>query len=138
MKFFGSFATLISGRCLMHGATERLIQAYFLGELPEDEAFRLEVEIAMNSELSEYARSVEIDLVDDFVDGRLPEAAADRFRSHYLVTIARVNRCRLSFDLARLRAGLDGNGDSLNDSNLQWMDSSSHGRQKFVSFLVGI
>jgi hypothetical protein len=122
----------------MHGVTERQIQAYFLGELTEDEGVRFEVEIALSAKLTELARAVETDLVDDFVAGRLPDMVAEKFRAHYLVTTVRFNRCRLAVYLARLREGLDHASDSFGRTGTNWLESSLDGRKKFVSFLVGI
>lgn len=122
----------------MHGVTEKQLQEYFLGDLSEDEAFDLEIQIAKNVRLCEFARSVEIDIVDKYVAGRLPDAIAEKFRTKYLVTAKRINRCILSINLAKLRAGLDRAAGSIVQPASNWLENSLDGRKKFVSFLVGI
>jgi hypothetical protein len=60
------------------------IRDYLLGQLPEQDAERLDELSIVDDEYAERIRAVEHDLVDAFVCGELNGVALDQFRSKYL------------------------------------------------------
>lgn len=71
---------------------DKKIKSYFLGNLSEGESNRLEIEVAENEELFELAEIVEIELIDDYLQGSLSLSDKRRFEKHYLITNARYEK----------------------------------------------
>jgi hypothetical protein len=59
---------------------------YLLGELPEDEAERLDEQSVVDDEFAERLRVVEDDLVDAYASGRLAGERVKRFEAFYLAS----------------------------------------------------
>jgi hypothetical protein len=77
------------------------VRAYFLGEVPEEAAARIEIGVMRDADFAERAAEVEAELIDGYVDGELSPADRGRFEANYMTTPARRDRVRVALDLAR-------------------------------------
>lgn len=71
---------------------EEKLKRYFLGKLSKREANRLEIEVVENEELFELAEIVEIEMIDDFLEGSLSLSDKRWFEKLYLTTTGRCER----------------------------------------------
>lgn len=78
---------------------------YLLGELPDDEAERLDEQSVVDEDFAARLRLVEDDLVDSYASGRLNSERRKRFESYYLASPRR--REKTSF-ARQLQAAVDG------------------------------
>ncbi len=72
------------------------IKSYFLGNLSEAESIRLEIEVAENEELFELTEIVEVELIDDYLEGSLSSSNMRKFETHYLTTTARLEKLKFA------------------------------------------
>jgi hypothetical protein len=72
------------------------LKQYFLGRLSEDESNSLEIEVAESEELSELAQIVEVELIDDYLEGSLLPSDKLSFETHYLTTAARLEKVKFA------------------------------------------
>lgn len=64
--------------------TDQLITKYFFGELSDEERRQLEQRYFTDSEFLERMRSIEAELIEDYVGGALPKEAAAKLEAHML------------------------------------------------------
>lgn len=76
-------------------------RAYFLGELPPDEATRLELAVMEDAAVAERLEGVEAELIDDYLEGLLSPQDRQRFEAFYMAVPGRANRVRLARELSR-------------------------------------
>jgi len=71
---------------------ERVIRRYLLGELPEEEQTQLEEQYFADDNLYLELQTIERDLIDSYVRGKLSSADLKRFESHFLLSPQRHQR----------------------------------------------
>ena len=86
---------------LKQSITEERINAYLLGELPEEEAERFEDECFAGENWPGQLNLAEEDLIDEYLRGALTPERRRRFEESYLTTDARVERVRMAAALLR-------------------------------------
>jgi len=75
---------------------EQTIRKHFLGRLSDEESERLEETIALDAGLFAKAKSVEMQIVDDYIRHSMSKSDRDAFENHYLSTDARRERLAAS------------------------------------------
>lgn len=99
---FGAFS-IRSPRSQRRGSslvmTDERIFAYLLGELPEEEAERFDVEYFASEDLAEQIRPAEDDLIDAYLRDELTPAQRQHFEQNYLTTKARKKRVAMAAGL---------------------------------------
>jgi hypothetical protein len=86
----------------MNPLSEEKLRSYFLGKLSESEADALEVECAVNVELTSQAQMVERELADDYLRGNLTNADNDLFETNYLISESRHKKVRAAQSLWKI------------------------------------
>jgi anti-sigma factor RsiW len=86
---------------LKHNIIDERINAYLLGELPEEEAERFEDECFAGENWPGQLNLAEEDLIDEYLRGALTPERRRRFEENYLTTDARVERVRMAAALLR-------------------------------------
>ncbi len=71
---------------------ERVIRRYLLGELPEEDQTQLEEQYFADDNLYLELQTIERDLIDSYVRGKLSSADHKRFESHFLLSPQRRQR----------------------------------------------
>jgi hypothetical protein len=79
-----------------HQTDDHILTQYLLGELAEEETERLDEMSIVDDEVAWRLRSVENDLVDAYVRGKLSGETLERFKSSYLSTPQRRKRVILA------------------------------------------
>lgn len=79
--------------------TDERIFAYLLGELPEEEAERFDVEYFASEDLADQIRPAEDDLIDAYLHGELTPEQRQHFEQNYLTTEARKKRVAMAAGL---------------------------------------
>jgi hypothetical protein len=83
--------------------SDELLTRYLLGDLPADQAEKLDELSVADDELAWRLSGVEYDLVDDFVRGELRGDNLNRFRSFYLSSARRRQKVEFAAGLLELR-----------------------------------
>jgi hypothetical protein len=78
---------------------ERQLVRYLLGQLPEEEAERIDESSIADDDVAWRLRAVEDDLVDAYVTGNLDGDTRERFEAHYLASPKRREKVRFAAGL---------------------------------------
>jgi hypothetical protein len=111
---------------------EQMIKRYLLGELPETEQGQLEDRAFSNGDYLQHVKSVEKDLIDEYVRGEMSGKEKDAFERHFLASEKR----RRQIEFARVFARVT-NEDSLNQGPAtisSWWNSFRRRSNLAVSF----
>ena len=77
----------------MNSSIQKNVMRHFLlGELRDEDATQLEIDLLADDERFEQMQEAENYLVDDFIRDRLPRAQRERFESHYLASPIHLKR----------------------------------------------
>lgn len=83
---------------------EQLIVRYLLGELTEEQQIEIEDRAFQDQEYMQSILAGESDLIDEYVNGEIPNHQRQRFESHFLVPVER----RRKVDFAKALATVTG------------------------------
>ncbi len=77
------------------------LRNYLIGNLPEEEAAEVDVQIITGAITEEEFQIEESDLIDDFIDGMLPPEELEMFRNNFILNEQRKDEFRLLFLLKK-------------------------------------
>jgi len=109
------------------------IRKHLLGDLGMEERENLESRIIEDDGFGMEALAAEDILIESYVDGELSDAEAEKFRSNYLTTEARVQRVK---EFVALRAAARALGDP--DRSEQRADEHTTSRWNFTRFFASL
>lgn len=88
-------------------SSDNTIKRYLLGMLDAEERQRVEEHLISDRDFFEQVMIVEDELLDDYVDGSLPEVERERFLHHFLSAPQQHQSLRLASILRQYVSGLD-------------------------------